>query len=435
MSPQWFSKKKNVALLASSGAVVEGKGPATPDAILRRSEQWQARVLQLATNIPESSGAIALIHNTMSMVDLTVTGMKKPDTAVVEAMLAKFDLGRAGMLEWLVGEYYPSWTIDPTTKEIEWDIYSPVELRVKNQRDAQILSANDKYLPLDASAKWYRTWKPDPAKRFMAWSPHKGMVDLMDAMYVHQLADTAVATSRLAGAGILYWPTNLPSMPLKDGYPEPGSQEELQAMLTKAMMDTIDNRNSADAVVPVIAFGDIDQAGMEPKHILLERPDNSHAFAERMNQYATRYARGVELPIEAVQGIGQANHWTAWVIKEEKWKFYIYPIVNNAAKGLQKNFVLPMAKILGYSEEDMKKIKVVPDGSRLIEKPDKSDAAIRLAQLGGFLSDDAVLIETGFDPATEAASVDEKAAAAAKNAARIQQMPAQYNEQSNMGNK
>lgn len=434
MSPQWFGKKRNATLLASSGNVVEGAGPASPDAIIRRAERWQSRVLALATGIPESSGAIALIEDTMGMVDLKTTGLREKDVELIEGYLSRFDLGRAGMLEWLVGEYYSSWTIDLETNEIEWEVYSPIELKVKDRTSVQILGPDNKYYPPKSGVKWYRTWKPDPGKRFMAWSPHKGLVDLMDSMYVHQLADTAVATSRLAGAGILYWPTNLQSMPRKNGIAEPGSQEELQDMLTKAMMDTISDRNSADATVPVIAFGDIDQAGMEPKHILLERPDNAVAFAARMDSYATRYARGVELPIESVEGIGQANHWTAWVIKEDKWKFYISPIANNAAQGLQKNFVRPLVKALGYTPEEIKKVTVYADGARLVDKPDKSDAALRLAQLGGIISDRAVLEETGFDPDTQAASPEEKAAAEAKNATRIKELPAQYNEQSNMGN-
>lgn len=367
---------------------------------------WQNRVLKLVSGVPEASGAGALVRNSMSKITLEVVGemvdgvdTMPPDVkSKIEKALSSFEIGRAGQLIFFVGEMFPAWKFNIDTNEIEWQVFSPAEFQVEQGKPAKILNNSDKFVDLPPGLVWYRTWEADPSNRNKSWSPHKSLIDLLEAMYLHQLADTAVATSRLAGAGILYWPTNLPSLPLKDGRPEEGSQEELQMQLSKAMTDSINERNGADAIVPMVVFGDTNDQNQKPEHILLERPDSATNFAARMVAYRERYATGVELPVESVTGIGAANHWTAWVVKEDKWRFYLAPIADVITKGLTRNFAKPFAQQLGYDGP----INVVANGKALIAKPDRTDAAIRLAQIGGFLNDEAVIREAGFDPTKDA---------------------------------
>lgn len=419
MKAPWTKKEP---IRAASGAPHSGPTSVKLDFIAKRQERWQERVLELATSVPEPSGAIALIENTLNRVIFRIEGkIRAGDQKALEKSLNAFDKGRAGMLLWLVGECYPVWRPNELG-EIEWEVNSPSEVVAETNRPLKILGSDDKPRLLHSSERIYRLWRRHPKKKYMAWSPHQGLVDVLEAMYLHQLSDTAVATSRLAGAGILYWPTDLPDLPLKDnGRPERGSQQELQEQLTAAMMQSISNRNSSDAVVPLVVFGDPTLGdNFKPEHILLERPDDAKAWSERMETYTKRYARGVELPIESVQGMGPANHWTAWVIKEDKWRFYILPIAEAITGSLSKNFLRPALKELGYSMDIIKDAKVIADGSALIEKPDKSDAAIRLAQLGGYLSDEAVRRETGFNE--EDAGDGERAA----DKTRLQELPVNF---------
>lgn len=419
MSPQFPWNRNNQIVTAAAGEVASGKSPIHPDVIAKRTERWQRRTLDLISAIPEPAGASALIQNTLDRVSLRVEakGVSQKDLSDLNSMLEGFDLGRAGMLLWQVGECYPVWREE--ADGIVWEINSPLEFQAETGKQPKQLNSANKFEDLPGGSKFFRIWKPDPARKYMAWSPHKGMVDLLESMYVHQLADTAVATSRLAGAGILYWPTDLPSIDPKGGPPEEGTREKLQEELQHAMMQSISDRNSADAVVPLIVFGDPSLGdNFKPEHILLERPDDAKAFASRMDAYSQRYARGVELPIESVQGMGPANHWTAWVIKEDKWRFYVSPIAEIPAQALAKNFIKPILRSIGYSEDIVRDAKVVPDGSLLIEKPDKSDAALRLKQMN-VMSDEAALRETGFDPATDLAPPEEQA----RGQVRLKEMP------------
>jgi hypothetical protein len=359
----------------------------------------------------------------MSKIVLKVEGPPEPIARRIEESLSGFPMGRAGELIWLVGECFPAW--QTAGDQIEWDVHSPVEIEIGSAGNpTKHIAKSGKMEPMPADMKWFRLWQPSPSKRYESWSVNKSQLDTLEAMYLHQLADTSVATSRLAGAGILYWPTNLPSLPLRDGRPEPGSQEELQEQLSKAMTDSITDRRGADAVVPLVVFGDPTTGeNQKPEHVLLERPDDAEAFERRMAAYRQKYATGVELPVESVQGVGTANHWTAWVVKEDKWRFYLAPLANIIVDALTRNYAAPVAREFGY----MGPVKVVADGTALISKPDKTDAAIRLAQLGGFLSDEAVLENTGFDP------VKDKGTGIRESNGRLQELPVSYRDTSPSG--
>lgn len=394
MQAPWNRKKP---ITAAAGDYSQGSQKLPADFVAQRNQHWQKKVLELITAVPEASGASALVEHTLNQVVLKVEGdIPAGVRKSLERGLSTFDTGRAGMLLWQIGECYPMWRTDPEG-DVEWEVHSPEEIKAEPNKNVQVYGKNNKWEDVGQNDRFYRNWKPDPSRKYHAWSPHKGLRDVLEAMYLHQLADTAVATSRLAGAGILFWPTDLPSLPLRDGRPEEGSREQLQEQLMLAMKQAINDRNSSDAIVPLIVFGDPTLGeNFKPEHILLERPDNAKAWSERMETYSKRYARGVELPIESTMGMGPANHWTAWVIKEDKWRFYVEPIVNLVAEGLLKNYVKPILRQLKVDPEKIRNVKVVADGSALIEKPDKSDSAIKLAVIGGIINDEAIRRETGF---------------------------------------
>jgi hypothetical protein len=422
-----FRRKHNKqSLTAAAGPVMSGSNLASPDSLTKKYDNWQSRVISLIDAVPEPAGASSLVRNTLDKVVFNAEGkgLKKPDEAYLNEQLAAFDAGRAGMLIWQIGECFPSWKVNEFN-ELEWTVYSPLEAKFESGKRVKIKQADEKFYDLPSNEKYFRMWQPDPAFRYKSWSVHKSLLDLMESMYKHQLADTAVADSRLAGAGILYWPTNLPSLPLKDGRPDEGSQEELQYQLQEAMLQSINNRKRADATVPLIVFGDPTTGeSFKPEHILMERPDDAKSFAQRMDSYAMRYAKGVELPIESIQGMGPANHWSAWVINEDKWRFYIAPLADLIADALRRNFVAPWLIANGYDRDKIKNIKVVPDGSEITTKPDKSASALKLAEIGGIMTNEAIVREVGFDPSKDLAADPNQANDGSST--RLRPMPAEY---------
>lgn len=416
------TKQPNRTITAAAGGVISGGNPAMPDAIMRRKQEWQKRVLAYADSVPEVSAASSFLYNSLQRVTFRVEGVIPEHAETLERQLKGFPAGRSAQNIFLIGELIVAYEYDAAKKKTCWYSYGYKDYEAADGKPLKIRPKSGKsFVPMPANRKAFRLWREDPSNMYEAWSPHKSLTDLLEAMYVHQLADTAVATSRLAGAGILYVPNDdLPSVPVPDnGKPEPGTQEEFAALLGEAMMQSIKVRNAADAVVPMIQFGSSEHAaGL--KHILMERPDDAKAFATRMQSYRERYATGIDLPAELITGLGDANHWSAWKVDQNTWTYYLAPMAQLIAEALLQNFVEPVARAMDIPTENL---CVVADGSKVVAKPDRTDPAIRLRQLG-VLSREAAAAAAGFGPQ------DLDPVEYAPSNTRLEQLPTAYRDMS-----
>ncbi len=376
-------------MIASAGGTISGGSPATPDAIMRRTEDWQRRVLAYAKAIPEVGHATRFVENTMAQAEVHVSGDDRL-VPMIEAMLASFPMSRVCTNLFLVAEVVVAFD----TRTFRWQSYGKADYKYEQNKPLQVKQEDGKFHPLADDWKWFRIWRPDTDDRFAAWSCHREMLDLLEAMYVHQLADTAVATSRLAGAGILYIPNDeFMDIPVEDGgEPEPGSQAHFEKRLRDAMSDSVRDRRQQDAYVPLVMFGSA-ELGSSIRHVLMERNDDAKGFAERMDSYKQRYGDGIDLPSEVITSMSDANHWAAWKVDQNTWQYYLLPLGLVVVNALLENFIRPIARELGSTAL----ITAELDATRVIVKPDRTDAAIRLHSLKA-LNAAAALREAGFDP-------------------------------------
>lgn len=390
----FFDRNKSTKrpLIASAGGTIKGGSPATPDAMIRRTQDWQLRVLAYQDSIPEVGHAGTFVENIMGKVSYTVlVDGERNDT--LTALLRKFPSGRTARNLMMVGEYVLAFKYDEKEATVKWKVLGKRDYKIENDKTLQVRKSTDKYEALDNKWQWFRVWRPDPSLQYEAWSSHKPMLDVLEALYVHQLADTAVATSRLAGAGILYIPNDeFVDMPdLDGGEPEPGSQAHFEMRLRDAMQDSLRHRNGDDAIVPLVMFGSAEYSDAI-KHVLMERRDDAEAFASRIDAYRKRYGGGIELPEEVVTGMGDTNHWAGWKVDQNTWSYYLEPMGEVTSNALDTNFIEPIAEALKITGE----IEVVIDPTRAIVKPDRTDAAIRLFSTGA-LSGAGALHYAGMD--------------------------------------
>lgn len=375
-----FSKRPpRAGIFGAASTIVTGGNPANPDAIVARQEAWQKRVNQLIGVVPEANAAAKYVRNSLGRVKFTTPGIVDPVVRrIIERQLESFDAGRISENVFRVGEGVIAYEYDAAQRRTRWWDYSIFEYESDGKKPAAVIKPDGKKSALPPARKSFRVWQPDPDNRWAAYSSNRAAIDVLEAMYVHQLADTTVATSRLAGAGVLYWPNDdLQDVPADNGSPEQGSQQDVARQLAIAMTSTVKNRDAADAIVPFIYFGSA-AAAAGLRHVLTERPDNAYAYVSRMDGYAARYARGVDLPAEVVLGLSEANHWTAWKVDENTWTYYLAPLADLIADALLRNFVEPVARALGYQGA----VDCEPDGSDVIAKPDKTDAGIKLQAQG-----------------------------------------------------
>lgn len=385
-----------IPVQAAAGQVIRGGSPSTPKAVLRRQQKWQERVLVYADSVPEVSHAADFVAKTTAKVHILVEDGSPQNVAVIAKQLKHFPMGRAAELIFLVGECLVMFRYKAEESHTVWKVLAPGEFEIpQRNKPLKIKGKSGKMGEVGPEWRYFRIWDPCRRDRYAATSPHRAMLDLLESMYVHQLADAAIATSRLAGAGILFLPNDLaPSMPrTESGRPEPGSMEELIENLAQAMVESLRDRTSEDAFVPFMMTGD-GEFGAMIRHILMERADDADAFASRMEEYAKRYGRSVPLPMEVVTGMGPANHWTAWKVDENTWSYYLAPLVGMILSALEERFADPLAGLLG---DPGASVTLTADPRDVVAKPDRTDAAIRARQLG-ILSAEATLRYAGFDP-------------------------------------
>lgn len=366
--------RRSQALVASSSPVSNPE-QATPRAnmleplaLQARKTRWQSRVLEMATRVPEVGGAAALVRGTADRVRIVASGGNAATRGDLQWRLDGMDLGRAVELLWLTGEFYLGWP----------DHLAPYSLSI----DEMNTRADPKQVRgpsgwMDMPDNFIRIWKPSLKNRWYATSPNESALDLIEAMYLHQVADTAVATSRLAGAGILFWPTTLPSQPLRDdGTPERGSREEMLQHFHQASMQSIENRKSADATIPFVFFYDpSDGDSFKPELLRIDKDDLAAEYKERFETYRMRYAAAVELPIEIQTGMGQTNHWSAWAIRDDKFH-YLSPMIDLIVHEMQKRIVDPINELNGGTP-----ITLEVDAEMLIKKPDVTETVMQMLSL------------------------------------------------------
>lgn len=341
------------------------------ESIRSRADKWQLRILKFAESVPEVAGAAALVRGTVKQLALKIVGGNEADRRAPQAWLDGFDLERAAELLWLSGEFFVG---VPADKSEAGYTLSLAEFESNaDQAKAKRKNANGVLEPMPDP--WFRVWRPSKSNRWHGTSPNEAAMDLLEAMYLHQLADTAVAKSRLAGAGVVFWPTNAPDHPVAVGEaPMPGSRQAMLAEFNRAAITAINDQSSHEAHVPFVVFFDPGPSGdvYKPEMFRIERDDHAANYAERFTTYRDRYAQCIELPAESTQGMGSTNHWSAWQIDVDKGKTYVVPLVEDIVRDLQRRVI---QDIFGTQ------FTVEIDDSKLIKKPDLTDVIIKLMQL------------------------------------------------------
>lgn len=354
------------ALTAASSPLQDPQRPSgrriDPDALRSRRQGWQIKILQYAREVPEVAGGAAIVRGAAEGVRLVASGGNADTRADLQARLDGFDLGRAVELIWLTGETYIGWPDIGRPYSLSIDELTPHANPVQVRGPRGMVDMRDPY---------FRIWKPANQNRYHATSPNEAALDLIEAMFLHQVADSAVAMSRLAGAGIMFWPTSLKSMPVKDdGTPERGSREELLLKFHNAAMQSIDNRKSAEATIPFVFFYDPEDGNYQPEILRIDKDDRAAEYELRFNTYRLRYAAATELPIESQTGMGDTNHWSAWAIREDKYH-YLAPLFEIVREGIERRVV----------EHIDPRLKITIDAEKLIKKPDQTETVMQLLAL------------------------------------------------------
>ena len=157
----------------------------------------------------------------------------------------------------------------------------------------------------------------------------RGALEFRLLMLLDKAAE-AQALSRIVGAGLLVVDDRI-TIPANDSQASDDSVDDdpFMKLLTEYIVAPIGQPGSASQMAPLVARVQMPEGVRIDdliKLVELHDPNQTADWHERIKATITRIAIGLDMPPEEFLGLAQANHWTGWVITEEKWKSHGEPV-------------------------------------------------------------------------------------------------------------
>lgn len=301
-----------------------------------------------------------------------------------------------GRLKALIGEGRLCQSVSPLDPErgVVWEFLSPVELkkaetgnvivRKIGTTDVEYTDISDQGGgdPVSGQIRMWRFWNPHPENSGYADSAFRGVLDLYEQLWWVTLAERAELRNRVANQGILLVPEEIE-------FTVPGAEEEamdddpevdpfneiLQRVMTAALADP----GGAAAAAPAVIRAQSEYLGPDVfRHIRFHDPASSVYVTNREDALLKRISIGLEMPVEEIMGLSQANHWTAWKIDDEKFQ-YVYPEISRLEEDLTEAVLRPIGR--ASEQPDAEDVFVVADFAALVSDPDRGKTAIELRKV------------------------------------------------------
>jgi len=260
-----------------------------------------------------------------------------------------------------------------------------------------------------------KIWDPHPANWFDADSPVRSALPVLRELVGLTQHVSAQIDSRLAGAGV-YW---IPNEILQSAKaPQPGEAQTtfsdnpvLNAIMT-GMLLPIEDRSNASAVVPTLmgAPGDwIDKV----RHDTFSTPFDEHTKDLR-EEAIRRLGLNLDAPPELLQGMGDANHWGMWLVRDEVITSHVAPRDDLIADALTTGFYRPIKRQQGDPDPESYTLRF--DYSGLVQRPNRLADASQLHAVNAI--SDKALREAGNFEETDAPDSRDRAVALALSVAQ-----------------
>lgn len=244
-----------------------------------------------------------------------------------------------------------------------------------------------------------RVWIPSPRLRQQPRSSTKALLPTLAEIWALTQSICARSDSRLAGAGLLILPKSVELVGgSKAGDDDEEDSDPFISDFIDMMVTPIKDRDSASAVVPIIikvddaAVGNIQYLRFESEVNMSEADDREKAIV--------RLARGMDLPPEQILGMGDANHWTGWLVSEDTIKGPVSSLAAIITHAITIGWYQPALEAAyetaGIDVDEADGRMVWFDTAALQQRPDLSANAVLAFDRGG-LKLSSFIRELGFD--------------------------------------
>jgi hypothetical protein len=326
------------------------------------------------------------------------TGSQRDDNL----RLAGVDLAVGGEC-WIVGEGAAS---NPEAAEGSWFVVTGSalsrtgdEISVKRPQ----IRGGSKLVLQDGTDILIRCWRPHPNDTDQADSFTRSAIVPLREIELLTKREFAELDSRLTGAGVMFLPEGI-DFPRLDSDPE--GLAGFMAYLQRAAAASMADQSRASAMVPIMATVPDEMI----EHLDKLKPINfwselSAEITPMKDKAIARLASSAEIPGEVLTGIGDANHWTAWLISDEGIR-WIRSYLGLIADALTRGFLRRALESMGVANPE--RYAFAFDTSSLAAKPNRLDEALQLHDRF-LIRDDEVVKAGAFDP-DQMPSVPERAA-------------------------
>jgi hypothetical protein len=274
----------------------------------------------------------------------------------------------------------------------DWGVYSAEQIRLSRTGSSsgdevyEIITGADTYRDvrvLPPGSLPVKIYRPHPRRSWEPDSPVRGALPILRELSLLTQHVEASATSRLAGAGILFMDASIQ-------FDDAGGWERWLDQFLSTVIRPIRDRGSAAAYAPFpvripvpkgVKLADL------VHHLMFNTPFDEHALKLR-DEALGRLATAMDMPKNALTG-EQENHWGKWATTEEGIDLHVKPNMELICDGLTQGYMRPSMRALDSSltrreRGNARRLQVVrnertldADGSEIIIWYDTSDLQAR----------------------------------------------------------
>jgi hypothetical protein len=278
----------------------------------------------------------------------------------------------------------------------KWSVRSIDEVRVARQRyeviDENSPQSGNNWRPLapDSMAP-IRVWRPNKRWHHLADSSTRAARSTMRELELVNRHIIAQYLSRLASAGVVLFPQEV-TFPVREEFAD--APDPFMAEWIEIAAEAIRTPGTAAAIVPIpmkLPGEWIDKV----KHVDFTLKIDEKII-EKRDSAIKRLASQLNVPAEVLLGMGDLNHWNAWISDETSLKVDVAPDAELICQAITTGYLQPRLK--ASHVEDWAQWVVWYDMSELTLRPDRSDdafAAYDRLEISGA----ALRRETGFTEA------------------------------------
>lgn len=200
---------------------------------------------------------------------------------------------------------------------------------------------------------------PDPEDPKNPDSPVKANMLTIQELALLQQQQRAQARNRLVQHGILFYPNDVDF--------DSTFEDDFKSSATAPIAD----EGSAASVLPhMIGFP---SEFIEKWNWMIPEFPYDEALSAKIEAVTRRLALGLDMPPEAMLGIGNMNHWSQWAVQESTYRAHTEPLAEKVG------FVLAKAAIKYYDEPV---VKITPDPTPLLARVGSVTDALEMFDRG-----------------------------------------------------